>query len=255
MVEYNLAIMRAIILAAGYGSRLMPLTKTTPKCLIDINGRPLLDYWLELLSAGGVKQVLINLHYLPEAVLSFLEKQRHPVEISLAHEENLLGTGGSVLKNKEFFGGEPFIIIHADNLSCFNIQSFIERFASRRDGVEMTMMTFHTDNPSESGIIQLDNLGIVQSFWEKIKNPPGNLANGAVYIVTQRVIDYMVELNAEVFDLSKDIIPQFVGRINTFHNDLYHRDIGTFKSLDIARQEYPLIVSRIRQGMAAINSN
>jgi mannose-1-phosphate guanylyltransferase len=247
--------MRAILLAAGYGSRLMPLTKRIPKCLIDINGRPLLDYWLELLSAGGVTQVLVNLHYLPEMILSFVEKNRHPIDITLVHEENLLGTGGSVLKNRDFFGEEPFMIIHADNLSWFNIKSFVKKFTNREDGVEITMMTFETDNPSGSGIIQLNNLGIVESFWEKVTNPPGNLANGAVYIATQKVIDYMVELNKEVFDLSKDVIPQFVGRINTFHNDLYHRDIGTLESLDKARREYPLIVSRARRGISLINNN
>jgi len=89
--------MRALLLAAGTGSRLGPVTATTPKCLLKINGRPLLDYWLELLFGAGIERVLINTHWLAEQVDAHVKASRWASRIDLVHEPALLGTGGTVL--------------------------------------------------------------------------------------------------------------------------------------------------------------
>ena len=89
--------MRALLLAAGLGIRLRPITNSIPKCLIEINGRPLLDYWIELLSEGGIVDILINLHHLPNAVISYIESCRYPVKVTTVYEQRLLGTGGTLL--------------------------------------------------------------------------------------------------------------------------------------------------------------
>lgn len=235
--------MRALLLAAGFGTRLRPLTNTVPKCLVQVKGRPLLDYWLELLGTGGVTQILVNLHYLPEAVRAFLAKSTHPLEISTAYEEPLLGTAGTVLKNKDFFQKEPVMLIHADNLSLFDVREFIQKFDNRESGIDITMMTFHTDAPETCGIVELDEMGVVRAFHEKVKNPPGNIANAAVYILAQTVIEFMVGLNKEIIDFSNDVLPHYVGRINTFHNGTYHRDIGNIESLAAAQIDYPVAVA------------
>jgi mannose-1-phosphate guanylyltransferase len=236
--------MRALLLAAGLGTRLRPITDRIPKCLVEINGRPLLDYWLELLSAGGVGQVLVNLHYLPEAVERFLAQSRYPIEISTVHEASLLGTAGTVLKNRAYFGQQPLMLIHADNLSWFDVRAFMGRYEQRAAGVEITMMTFHTDAPETCGIVELDDSGVVRAFHEKVKNPPGNLANGAVYILSPQVVDFIASLNKDVVDFSLDVLPRYMGRINTYLNDVYHRDIGTVQSLTAAQAEYPLALAR-----------
>src|SRR5258707_15359828 len=90
-------MMRALLLAAGLGSRLRPITATTPKCMVMINGRPLLDYWLELLFGAGVERVLINTHWLAEQVDAHVKASRWTSRIDLIHEGKLLGTGGTVL--------------------------------------------------------------------------------------------------------------------------------------------------------------
>lgn len=96
--------MRALLLAAGFGTRLLPLTERLPKCLVPINGRPLLDYWLENLLKGGVEEVIINTHYLAPLVHQFLNQSSWSSRVTIVHEERLLGTGGTILKNREFFG-------------------------------------------------------------------------------------------------------------------------------------------------------
>lgn len=230
--------MRALLLAAGLGTRLRPLTEAVPKCLVEINGRPLLDYWIGLLSDGGITDILVNLHYLPDAVLAYVKRCRYPVNITTVFEKELLGTAGTLLRNRAFFGGEPAMLIHADNLSSFDVRAFIKRFENRPRGIDMTMLTFRTDAPETCGIVELDGEGIVRTFHEKVRNPPGNLANAAAYIVSPTVMAYLDSMGTEVIDFSTEVLPRFIGRINTYFNDRYHRDIGTLESLAAARLEF-----------------
>jgi len=230
--------MRTLLLAAGLGTRLRPITNSVPKCLVDINGKPLLDYWIELLSKSGVDEFLINLHYLPDAVMSYIESCRYPVKITTVYEDKLLGTGGTLLKNKLYFRDEPLILVHADNLSMFDVSDFFQRYEKREADVEITMMTFDSPNPKECGIVELDDLGIVRAFHEKVAAPPGRLANGAVYILSPSVLNFLETLGKEEIDFSTEVLPHFIGRINTFHNNIYHRDIGTVESLRVAQEEF-----------------
>ena len=236
--------MRALLLAAGFGTRLRPITDTIPKCLVPINGRPRLDHWLELLAGGGVTQVLVNLHYLPEVVEAFLAKSTHSLKITTVFEELLLGTAGTVLKNRDYFQQEPVMLIHADNLSLFDVREFIREFNDRESVIDITMMTFNTDAPANCGIVELDENGVVRAFHEKVKNPPGKLANAAVYILAPAVVEFIAGLNKEIIDFSNDVLPSYIGRINTFHNGTYHRDIGNIKSLVAAQIEYPVAAAR-----------
>ena len=235
--------MRALLLAAGLGTRLRPLTNEVPKCLVPIVGRPLLDYWLELLSDAGVRDVLINLHHLPGPVVRHLANSTFPLNVETVYEEELLGTGGTLLKNERFFAGGPVMVIHADNLSLFDIGAFIRTFEERRKGIDMTMMTFRTDAPQSCGIVEIDAEGTVAGFHEKIASPPGNLANGAVYIVAPPVFEEMRRLDKSVVDFSTEVSPRLLGRINVFENDVYHRDIGTTESLRLAQTEYAAVTA------------
>ena len=92
--------MKAIILAAGLGTRLRPLTETLPKCLVPVQGVPLLRIWLGICERAGIDSVLVNLHYLPDKVRAFVADYRGPVRVSTAYEETLLGTAGTVLANR-----------------------------------------------------------------------------------------------------------------------------------------------------------
>ncbi|MGE3261183.1 MAG: nucleotidyltransferase family protein [Bacteriovoracia bacterium] len=229
--------MRALLLAGGYGTRLRPLTLTIPKCLVPIHGRPLLDYWLETLDSPKIDGILVNTHYKPEAVNEFIAQSRHRKKVTLVHEPSLLGTGGTILANESFFGGEDFMVVHADNLSLFRVEDFIQAHKNRPENCLITMMTFETDSPSTCGIVELDAKGLVRAFHEKVPNPPGNLANGAVYIFSPEVMTMLKALRKPVIDLSTEILPRCLGRILTFKNTRYHRDIGSPEALALAESE------------------
>ncbi|WP_316189840.1 nucleotidyltransferase family protein [Bradyrhizobium sp. SZCCHNS1054] len=231
--------MRALLLAAGIGSRLRPITATTPKCLVKINDRPLLDYWLELLFEGGVDRVLINTHWLAEQVWHHVQHSHWRPRIDVVHEPELLGTGGTVLKNRGWFLDQPFLVVHADNLTDFDIRGLIAAHERPPHEHLMTMLGFRTDSPCSCGIVELGTDHKVVAFHEKVQNPPGNLANGAVYIVEQPVVDMIADIGRPFVDFSTEIIPRLVGRIRCFETAGYHRDIGTVESLYRARIDFP----------------
>jgi mannose-1-phosphate guanylyltransferase len=229
--------MRALLLAAGFGSRLRPITDHTPKCLVPVQGVPLLGYWLELLGKAGVGPLLVNLHYLPEQVERFVTGSPYRERVTLVREENLLGTAGTLHANRTFCAGEPVMLVHADNLSRFEVAAFLERHRTRPAGCQITMMTFVSPTPESCGIVECDADGVVLRFHEKVANPPGNLANGAVYILEPGVLDFIAKTGAA--DFSTEVLPHYLGRICTFHNDDYHRDIGTPESYQSALREFP----------------
>ena len=232
--------MKALLLAAGLGTRLRPLTEHTPKCLVPIHGRPLLDYGLDmLLDGGGVDHAWINTHHLAAKVAAHVRASRWAARTTLFHEPELLGTGGTLLANRAELAGDPLLVAHADNLCTFDVRKFAAAHAARPPGVQMTMMTFVTDTPESCGIVELDVEGRVVAFHEKVRTPPGRVANGAVYILEPTVIDFLAELGRPVIDLSTEVLPRFVGRIVAHPNDGYLRDIGTPAALAAAEREFP----------------
>lgn len=233
--------MKALLLAAGLGTRLSPITDHIPKCLVPVNGKPLIEYWLDNLTQAGVKEFFINTSYLHQQVEDFVSKSKYKDKIQLLYEKELLNTGGTLLANKDFFSNDAFMLVHADNLSICDFNMFIDSHKKRPKRCEITMMLFHSDNPKSCGIVELDKDGIVQKFHEKVKNPPSDLANGAVYICEPSIFEYLESLNKKEIDFSNDVLPNYMGKINTFLNNLYHRDIGTIESYALAQIEYPKI--------------
>ncbi len=216
----------------------MPITAETPKCLVEIDGRPLLDYWLQLVIEAGIERVLINTHWLAEQVVSYVTASAWASKIELVHEPELLGTGGTVLANRRWLQDRAFLLAHADNLTDFDVAGFVAAHRSRPPGHAITMLGFRTDDPSSCGILELDRCGTVIAFHEKIERPPGNLANGAVYIFEPEVVDAIAGLGKPVVDLSTEVIPRLVGRILCVEGSGYHRDVGTPESLRRARAEF-----------------
>jgi mannose-1-phosphate guanylyltransferase len=231
--------MRALLLAGGIGSRLRPLTLTVPKCLVTIHGQKLLDYWLDLLLEAGIERALINTHWLAEKVAAHAAASRWHDRLDLAHEVELLGTGGTILANRPYFGGQPFLVAHADNLTTFDATGLIAAHAARPKECAITMLAFQTDDPKSCGILELDERNVVIGFHEKVANPPGNLANGAVYIFEPGVIDFIAGLGQTFVDLSTEVLPAYIGRIQAVETAGYHRDIGNIASLQRAEQEFP----------------
>lgn len=224
----------ALLLAAGEGQRLKPLTKFWPKSLMPVHGIPLMEYWLSDLFRCGIDPIFVNTCYLAEVVEEYLARDRFKHKVHILREQNLLGTGGTILKLSDHLLDRPTIVIHADNWCGFKLDKMIAHHMSERPPhCLITMMTFETETPSTCGIVELDKNNVVQAFHEKISNPPGNTANAAVYLIEPDVIFWMKAHGAQ--DFSIDVLPNFLGKISTIHNNSFHRDIGNIWSLIAAQ--------------------
>ena len=230
----------ALLLAAGLGTRLRPLTDVLPKCLVPVCGRPLLLYWLEMLERAGVERIIVNLHHHADLVRQFIVESRFASRVVMSHEPRLLGTAGTILAHREVIERGPTLIAHADNLSVFDPGRFMLKHAGRPAPAVMTMMTFATSNPGSCGIVETDSRGVVTAFHEKVADPPGNLANGAVYAMDPEVLEFFPRDFGDFLDLSTDVIPRLMGRIYCSLNHVLHRDIGTPDSLTTAQLELAL---------------
>lgn len=219
--------MRAILLAAGLGTRLRPLTNEIPKCLVPIGGRPLLEIWFERLAEANVGPFLVNTHYKELQVKQFITSSEYQQDVSLTHESLLLGTAGTLIANLGFFANTDGMLIHADNYCLANLNAFKHAHYNRPQNCLLTMMTFRTDSPSSAGIVELDSRGVVTAFHEKVTNPPGNLANGAIYILSPELLEILSKDFYDAKDFSTEILPSLIGRIFSYETAEIFIDIGT----------------------------
>jgi len=229
--------MDALLLAAGLGTRLQPLTGVLPKCLMPIHGRPLLGLWLEMLKRGGTEKVFINLHYLAPLVREYVTGSPYNSMVEFLDEPTLCGTAGTLNKFRNRFTSRDMLLAHADNLTMFDVAAFRQTYEGRPAHAALTMMTFDTDAPETCGMVTLDTQNIVIKFVEKPKESTGTLANGAVYLMRLPEILKIMDQGQAVTDFSTEVLPHFIGRMNSFHNDIYHRDIGNIAALSSAQLE------------------
>jgi len=220
---------KAFLLAAGLGTRLRPLTDVTPKCLLRVGDRPLLDIWLDALAKAGVDEILINLHHLADQVRDHLAGRSG---VRLFEEPTLLGSAGTLLANRDWIDGEDtFLAINADNLTDFDLGVLID--AHRAGGAIATLAVFEAPRPSECGILEVED-GQVVSFEEKPAQPRGNLANAGLYAFRPDVLDLI-----DGPDIGYDLLPKLAGRANAVAlGDCYFIDIGTRAALERAREEW-----------------
>jgi len=227
---------KAFLLAAGVGSRLRPITDTTPKCMIVIDDRPLLDIWLDAFDRAGVDEVLVNLHHLPDVVQRHIAGRVGPPVVRTVFEPELLGSAGTLCANQRWVEGEEFFLVcYADNLTDFDLRSLIE--AQQQNRPVATLAVFSSENPSAGGVVELDATGLIIGFVEKPSEPVSDLTNAGLYAFRPGVID---EIDGGLpSDIGYDLLPRLVGRARALPVEGYFRDIGTADAYRRAREEWP----------------
>jgi mannose-1-phosphate guanylyltransferase len=229
--------MKAFLLAAGIGSRLRPITDVTPKCMLPIDDRPLLDIWLDAFCLAGVGEVLINVHHLPEVVYRHLADRTGPPAVTTCFEAELLGSAGTLAACRSWVAGEDmFLACNADNLTDFDLRTLIEAHLAYRPLA--TLAVFRAPDPTAAGIVELDADGIITGFTEKPAQPASDLANAGLYAFHPSVLDEIA--GGTPTDIGYDLLPKLVGQARTVLVDGYFRDIGTSAAYDQARQEWPM---------------
>jgi mannose-1-phosphate guanylyltransferase len=231
---------KAFLLAAGLGTRLRPITDTTPKCMLVIDDRPLLNIWLDAFAAAGVDEVLVNLHHLPEVVSCYLAARAGPPSVRTSFEPELLGSAGTLLANRAWVEGEEFFLAcNADNLTDFDLRSLID--AHSEHGPIATLALFHSEDPSAGGVVELDASGKIVGFVEKPSEPVSDLTNAGIYAFQPSVLD---EIKGAPADIGHDLLPRLVDRARAVLVEGYFRDVGTADAYRRARGEWPVRATR-----------
>jgi len=233
--------MKAFLLAAGVGSRLRPITDVTPKCMLVIDDRPLLDIWLDAFDCAGVDEVLINLHHLPDVVHRHLAAHTGPPAVRTVHEPELLGSAGTLVANRRWVEDEElFLACNADGLTDFDLSSLTKVHGEH--GAIATLTVYHSANPSAGGVVEVDALGRVTGFVEKPSQPASDLTNAGMYAFHPSVLSEIDAMPPR--DIGYDLLPRLVGRARAVLVEAYFRDIGTADAYRLAREEWPVRAGR-----------
>jgi len=226
-----MSVLKAFLLVAGRGERLQPLTDRTPKCLLPIQGTPLLQIWLEHLDRSRVDEVLINTHWLHEQVHHFVKQWsagHQRMKVSLFHEPALLGSAGTILANRQWVGADPFFIIYGDNLTWLDLQKMLDFHLKNQQ--PLTIRIYRGADPGRAGIVCLNENGIVIDFEEKPRKPKSDLGAGGIYIADRRIFDFFPNPEQRpvkgVFDLSYHVLPRMAGNMQAYASGEFSLDIG-----------------------------
>ena len=200
--------MKAVLLAAGKGDRLGEMTRVTPKVMIPINGKPVIESNICLCKQHGITDLFINLHHLPKLIIDHLGNgDRFGVAITYANESHLLGTGGGVKQFSKSLEGAPFFVIYADNWSDYDLRAIHKHHQETK--AEMTIALFHLEEVHLSGVAVLGQEDRILKFVEKPKTdpPPSHWVNAGIYLIEPYLLSRIPEGTC---DFGREVIPRWI---------------------------------------------
>lgn len=202
--------MKAMILAAGQGTRLRPLTDRIPKPMVLVAGKPILEHSLALLVHHGIRDVVINLHHQPQTIVEHLgDGSRWGVHITYSFEPELLGTAGAAKKvQKEF--NTTFFVLYGDNLTSCDLGQLVTFHRSK--GSVATIALHHRDDPTASGIVDLDDQDRIIRFVEKPKPEQvfSHWVSAGILVLEPEVLDAIPDGTPS--DFGRDLFPSLLAR-------------------------------------------
>ena len=223
-----------MVMAAGVGSRLDPLTQKIPKPLVPVLNKPVMDILLQKLKDYGVEKVIANTHYLAEQIQNRYTKNS-PIDIQFnyIHEETLSGTAGGVKKCEFFFDDvEDFIVVSADGLHDADLDKIVK--SHKESGCIATMAISAVDHAEvcHFGVVVPTKEHYVSEFQEKpsIEEAKSNYINTGIYVFNKRIFDFIPK--GEKYDFAKNVFPRLLEageKINTYRIYSYWSDIGTIE--------------------------
>jgi mannose-1-phosphate guanylyltransferase len=221
--------MKAMVMAAGLGTRLRPLTYEVPKPVVPVVNRPVMEHILEHLQQHGFTEVISNLHWFPDTIRDRIgDGSSLGIDLTYSYEEELLGTAGGVRNVADFFGDEPFLVMAGDALTDIDLTALRE--AHERKGGIATLAVKRVTNVGEYGVVIAGSDGRIQGFQEK-PDPDealSDLASCMIYALEREIFDYFPD--RPVVDFALDVFPALLENDVPFHVhviDQYWNDVGS----------------------------
>jgi len=237
--------MKAMILAAGKGERLRPLTDTVPKPMIPVAGRPLIEYTLSFLRRHGIGEVVINLHHLGNVIEEHLgDGSRCGMKISYSHEEHLLGTGGGIKHAEPLLGKDTFVVVNSDILVDVDLGEVLRFHKDKK--ATATMVLRDDRDVDRYGAIEIDSQGCVRQFLGKLPFPGSGLRRlmfTGVHVLEPEIFSFMGQEQGP-FSITGSTYPAMLGageRVFGYEMKGFWIDLGMWS-------QYKGLVERIDRG-------
>ncbi len=233
--------MKAVILAGGRSTKLLPLTKDFPEVILPIGNIPLIFYQMELLKEIGVNEVIITSSHDPRYSKFLLgEGENFGVKITYLVEDKVLGTAGAI-KNAAHLLEDYFMVINGDILLCGDLSEAINSF--KNSNAHGLLVVSHVENLNECGMALVNGGGVLKNFIEKPKSDEissGGLANTGVYFFKRDILDFIPD--GQYYSIERELLPLLINEknilIKTFKTENYWRDIGTIENYRLANFDF-----------------
>jgi len=235
--------MKAMIFAAGFGRRLQPLTLDKPKALIEVKNRPMLDWVIRHLMRFGVREIIINTHYLHPQIVSYLNIHRYGISISLSHEPEILGTGGGFYRTRDFWGNDDFLLYNVDILCNADLESFLQHH--RHGGAEVTL---GVNRRLSGSMLLVDERGALvgrrrNEREELLREPVGKVTPVGfcgLHAVSPRLLGWIKPpIEFSIIDLYYRLLEAGLSVLTWDIGNAYWEDIGTPEALVGAEASFP----------------
>jgi mannose-1-phosphate guanylyltransferase len=222
----------AILLVGGFGTRLMPLTKNTPKPMLTVAGVPVTEHQIAMAKAAGITEIVLATSYLSEVFIPYFgDGSKWGIKIKYAVEKVPLGTGGAIRNAAQLLDtNESVVILNGDVLSSHNLTEQIRQHEAH--GADVTLHLTEVEDARAFGCVPTDSDGRVTAFLEKMENPVTNQINAGCYVFNPRIIS-TIPLDT-VVSVERETFPQLVesgAKVFGFVENAYWLDIGTPRAL------------------------
>jgi mannose-1-phosphate guanylyltransferase len=236
--------MKAMVLAAGKGTRLFPLTGEVPKPMAPVVGKPIMEHIFELLARSGIEEIHTNVHYLADAILGHYGEETRVgnTSVCFTREEELSGTAGGVKRMSSAVSGggfdETFVVVMGDALTDIDVRELVSFHKER--GAAATLALMPVEDTRQYGVVELDAENNVASFQEKPdpEEAVSNLANTGIYVLEPEVLEYIPE--DAFFDFAEDVFPALLEageKMVGYEGAFYWSDIGTLEAYKQAQRD------------------
>jgi len=245
--------LKALVLAAGEGTRLRPLTLNLPKAMVPVDGQPLLAHTMAWLARHGIRDVAINLHHCPEVITDFFgDGSASGMRITYSYEDRLLGTAGAARRLAGFLRDGPFLVVYGDVLTDLNLAALLDFHRERtviEPGAAATLALYQVPNPTEVGLVGLDGNGRITRFQEKPRPEEvfTDLANAGVLVAEPAMLDQIPD--GRFSDFGLDVLPKLLAAGVPLYgwpipDGTYLLDIGSHEKYMQAQREWPMRARR-----------
>lgn len=226
--------MKAIVLAAGRGSRLGNLTQQTPKCILSVGNQSMLEHWFRIFHLYNVTDILINTHYLADKVMSHCTKivNNYNLKLTFIYEKELLGTAQTIAFNRNFVDNESlFLIVYADTWMQVDLKEMV-KYQKHHMGLG-TIGIYKPESLKDQGSVDVKDRKIL-SIEEKVDKPKGKFAFAGIMLGSRSMFKFY---NNTMIDLARDWLPTIKEGLNPFFIDGLVLDIGTPERYKLANEK------------------